>query len=88
MLETHNIGLISGVATLSEAKRITSIPMVMAAMAERCRRLIVEWGQPAAELPPSLLPAHLIWMCDQINSHVDDWPATRLQPTPTILIKT
>ena len=78
MLETYTIGSISGVATGSEAKKITSSPIVIAAMAERCRRLVVEWDQPSAELPPSLLPAHLTWMCDQINSHVDDWSATRL----------
>jgi hypothetical protein len=52
--------------------------MIVKLMTERCRQLIAEWDQPAAPVPPSLLPTHLTWMCDQITSNSDDWPATKL----------
>jgi hypothetical protein len=51
--------------------------MLSTAMAQRCKQLIGEWDQSLAGLPPSLEPTHLIWMCNQIVLHTDDWPATK-----------
>ncbi len=31
-----------------------------------------------AVLPASLQPKHLMWMCDKIEQHVEDWPVTKL----------
>jgi hypothetical protein len=51
---------------------------LIVAMADQCRRMI-QPAQPAdAELPTGLQPRHLLWMCDTIVEHAEDWPATKL----------
>jgi hypothetical protein len=52
-------------------------PMI-AAMAEKCRSMIQASGITGGDLPKALRPPHLVWMCDRIEKHADDWPATRL----------
>jgi hypothetical protein len=47
-------------------------------MAEQCRSLIQQWDKPARGLPKPLQPKHLLWMCDQIEKHVEGGPATKL----------
>jgi hypothetical protein len=48
------------------------------AMADKCRSLIEAGNVTQKDLPPSLLPSHLVWMCGRIEKHVTDWPATKL----------
>ena len=52
--------------------------LLIVAMAERSRRLLQDWRQPAPTLPKALQPKHLLWMCDQIEKHAEDGPATKL----------
>ena len=52
--------------------------MLVAAMAQRCKKLIVDGDRSTRGLLPSLQPTHLEWMCDQIEKHSGDWPATKL----------
>ena len=51
-------------------------PLVLA-MAEQCRALIQQAGQHPSELPQPLQRRHLLWMCEQLTSHADEWPVTR-----------
>ncbi len=48
------------------------------AMAEECRCLILSCEQAGADLPGALRPERLVWMCDQVEEHVEQWPVTRL----------
>lgn len=52
--------------------------LLITAMAEQCRRLIQEWDEPAPDLPKALQPRHLVWMCNKIEEHAEDGPATKL----------
>jgi len=52
--------------------------LLVIAMVEQCRGLIREWHMPELDLPKPLQPKHLEWMCDNIEKHAEDWPATRL----------
>lgn len=48
------------------------------AMADKCRSLIEARNVTQKDLPPPLLPSHLVWMCDRIEKHATDWPDTKL----------
>ena len=52
--------------------------LMMVAMAERCRDLIQKSDDTDCLLPAALHPQHLVWMCDCIEEHSEDWPQTRL----------
>ena len=52
--------------------------LLMVAMAERCRGLIQRSEEADGLLPPTLQRRHLLWMCDRVEEHAEDWPATRL----------
>ena len=52
--------------------------LLVIAMAEKCRGAILEWNRPELDLPMPLQPKHLKWMCDNIEQHAEDWPATKL----------
>lgn len=52
--------------------------LLVVAMAEKCRNLILESDTPDLGLPKALLPKHLLWMCTQIEEHAEDGPATKL----------
>jgi hypothetical protein len=52
--------------------------MLVAAMAEQCRDCLREAPCDSSHLPQPLHTKHLLWMCDQIESHADDWPTTKL----------
>ena len=56
-----------------DAKRL-----LVKAMAEECRGLILEWSKPDLDLPEALRPRHLERMCDRIEKHAGDWPAAKL----------
>jgi hypothetical protein len=50
----------------------------IAAMAEKCRSLLEEHNIGRQDLPHALDPKHLLWMCDRIETHANDWPDTKL----------
>ena len=52
--------------------------ILITAMAEECKRLILESDAPDLSLPKALQPKHLLWMCDQIEKHAEGGPATKL----------
>ena len=52
--------------------------LLAVAMANYCRATLFESNHLELELPPSLQPRHLMWMCDRIEQHAEDWPATKL----------
>lgn len=52
--------------------------LLVVAMAEKCRSLILESDTPDLGLPKALHPKHLLWMCTQIEEHAEDGPATKL----------
>jgi hypothetical protein len=52
--------------------------ILITAMAEECKRLILESDAPDLSLPKAVQPKHLLWMCDQIEKHAEGGPATKL----------
>jgi hypothetical protein len=52
--------------------------LLVAAMAAQCRDIIHETREVETSLPKELHPKHLLWMCEQIIEHSQEWPATRL----------
>lgn len=52
--------------------------LMIVAMAERCRDLIQRSDEGNCLLSPALQRHHLLWMCDRIEQHSENWPATRL----------
>jgi hypothetical protein len=48
------------------------------AMAEECGRIIQQWQDEDPKLPKSLRRKHLERMCERIEKHSEDWPATKL----------
>jgi hypothetical protein len=52
--------------------------LLVVAMAEKCRSLIVKRERSDPRLPKALHPQHLLWMCDQIERHAEEGPATKL----------
>jgi hypothetical protein len=52
--------------------------LLVVAMAEQCRSLILDSETPDLGLPKALQPKHLLWMCNQIEEHAETGPATKL----------
>lgn len=52
--------------------------LLIAAMAETCRDKIRESENADPGLVRELQPEHLLWMCDRIEQHAEDWPASKL----------
>ena len=52
--------------------------LLVVAMAQKCRGLIQEWETPDLDLPQALQPKHLLWLCNKIDEHAGNSPATRL----------
>lgn len=52
--------------------------LLVVAMAERCQTLIRESKQADSGLPHALHPRHLLWMCEQVELHAEEWPPTKL----------
>lgn len=51
--------------------------MLIASMAEQCLDLIRQRDKTSLDLPTSLQPQHLQWMCQEIVKHARDWPVTK-----------
>ncbi len=52
--------------------------LLVTAMANQCREMLLRWHQHELGLPAPLQPKHLVWMCGKIEDHAEDWPATKL----------
>lgn len=52
--------------------------LLVVAMAEQCRSLILESDTADLGLPTPLQPKHLLWMCDQIEKHAEGESAAKL----------
>ncbi len=57
---------------------MANMNVLVTAMAQRCKEKIVKCDVPDLRLPVPLQLNHLQWMCDQIQLHADEWPATKL----------
>jgi hypothetical protein len=47
-------------------------------MAQECKALIRKSKRGDYDLPPALHPSHLLWMCERIEQHAEEWPPTKL----------
>ncbi len=52
--------------------------LLLAALAARCRTMILESTKPELNLPKPVRPAHLAWMCRSIEQNAENWPASKL----------
>ena len=52
-------------------------PLIVA-MAERCRTIMQGSERSDSDLPKALNPHHLLWMCNNIEEHAEEWPETKL----------
>lgn len=52
--------------------------LLLTAMARECREQLLRSHQRNLALPASIRSQHLQWMCDKIELHAEDWPATKL----------
>ena len=52
--------------------------LLIRAMVEECRSVILAWRKPDLDLPEALQPKHLERMCERIETHLEDWPSNRL----------
>ena len=52
--------------------------LLIVAMAQQCRALIGESQNADSDLLPALHRNHLLWMCECIEKHVEEWPVTKL----------
>lgn len=52
--------------------------LLVVAMAEQCQALIRKSVKSDSDLPQALHPKHLLWMCDRIEKHAEEWPAAKL----------
>jgi hypothetical protein len=52
--------------------------LLIVAMAEQCRGLILESDTRDLGLPKELQTKHLLWMCNKIQQHAEEWTATKL----------
>ena len=52
--------------------------LLVVAMADECKRIILTWQDEDDSLPESVRREHLERMCQRIEKHAEDWPATRL----------
>ena len=55
-----------------------SASVLVVAMAEQCRSLMLSTQTNDSLLPQALQRKHLLWMCKKIEEHADDWPGTKL----------
>ena len=52
--------------------------LLVVAMAEQCRSLILKCDTPDLNLSKALQPKHLLKMCDKIEKHAEDGPVAKL----------
>src|SRR5688572_30375003 len=52
--------------------------LLVTGMAAKCQETLRGSNEQVNSLPNSLHPKHLLWMCDQITQHSQEWSVTRL----------
>lgn len=52
--------------------------LLIVAMAQQCRGLIEESKNADSGLPQPLHRNHLLWMCDRIENHAEEWRDAKL----------
>jgi hypothetical protein len=52
--------------------------LLVVGMAEQCKALIQKSEQVNLDLPRAIHPQHLMWMCERILEHAEEWPRTKL----------
>ena len=52
--------------------------LLVVGMAEQCKALIHNSEQIDLDLPRAIHPQHLMWMCERILEHAEEWPRTKL----------
>lgn len=52
--------------------------LLVVGMAQQCKALIHDSEQSDLNLPRALHPQHLMWMCERILEHAEEWPRTKL----------
>lgn len=53
-------------------------PLLVAAMAEKCRSRIQASHDAGRDLPKPLRAEHLMWMCKRIEENFEAWPLSKL----------
>ena len=62
----------------TEQTQMGKSSLLIAAMAEKCRFIIQNSGEVDYGSSETLHPRYLLWMCDRIEQHVEDWAETKL----------
>jgi hypothetical protein len=57
---------------------MTNDNLLMVAMSEHCRDLLLKSGTGNRQLPKCLQHEHLLWMCKKIEQRAAEWPTTKL----------
>ena len=52
--------------------------LIITAMAAKCRGVLQDSESAESGLPEALHRRHLLWMCDRIEQHAEDWPESKL----------
>lgn len=52
--------------------------LLVIAMVEECEDRIRKSNRNEPNLPRALHPRHLLWMCERIEKHADEWLATKI----------
>jgi hypothetical protein len=61
-----------------QENKMVNVNLLIVAMAVQCQDTILASRVRDIDLPKSLQPNHLLWMCRKIQEHADDWHANRL----------
>lgn len=52
--------------------------LLVTAMAEECKSLLLQSDRLVVDVPPALRPRHLLWMCEMIGERAETCPAEKL----------
>lgn len=52
--------------------------LLVTAMAEECKTLLLQSDALAVDVPHGLRPSHLLWMCDMIGQHAENGQPIKL----------
>jgi hypothetical protein len=66
------------IARAQETDEMEQGSLLIVAMAEKCRETIRRSQAPVLALPAALRPKHLLWMCERIQEHAENWPPAKL----------
>jgi len=70
---------VTALLTLARIKNLVEQhKLLIVAMAEQCRDVIAKSEEAQLGLSETLRPKHLLWMCNTIKQHAENWPITKL----------